>query len=332
MTQKYDVFGVGNAIVDILAQVPEEAIAELGLNKGAMTLMEPEQQAGILSYLEGKTLSLASGGSAANTMVAIAQSGGSGCYAGKVAHDPHGEFYQQDMRDAGIECYVPLAPEAGLPTGTSVILTTPDAERTMCTHLGISATLTADDIDTERLAQCQYCYVEGYLWTGDSTREASLRAFQAARQQNVKTAFTFSDPFLIDLFKDDFLSLAKDHCDTVFCNAEEARKLLDLENPRDCAEKLAELCPLGFITDGPHGCYVSQQGQVEQVAGFPANAVDTVGAGDAFAGGVLFGLTHGLNPVEAARWGNYFASRIVERYGPRTDEPLQDQLESVMQS
>ena len=168
MTQKYDVFGVGNAIVDILAQVPEDAITELGLNKGAMTLMEPSQQAKILGYLEGKSLSLASGGSAANTMAAIAQSGGSGFYAGKVAHDPHGEFYQEDMQATGIECYVPLAPETGLPTGTSVILTTPDAERTMCTHLGISATLTADDIDAERLVQCQYCYVEGYLWTGDA--------------------------------------------------------------------------------------------------------------------------------------------------------------------
>ncbi len=332
MTQKYDVFGVGNAIVDILAQVPEDAITELGLNKGAMTLMEPEQQAAILSYLEGKNLSLASGGSAANTMVAVAQSGGSGCYAGKVAQDPHGKFYQQDMQDAGIECYVPLAPEASLPTGTSVILTTPDAERTMCTHLGISATLTADDIDAERLAQSQYCYVEGYLWTGDDTREASLRAFQLARQSNVKTAFTFSDPFLVDLFKDDFISLAKDHCDTVFCNADEARKLFDLESPQDCANQMAGLCPLGFITDGADGCYVSHDGKVEQVAGFPANAVDTVGAGDAFAGGVLFGLTHGLDPLAAARWGNYFASRIVERFGPRMEEPLQRQLASVLEA
>ena len=331
MTQKYDVFGVGNAIVDILAQVPEDAITELGLNKGAMTLMEPSQQAKILGYLEGKSLSLASGGSAANTMAAIAQSGGSGFYAGKVAHDPHGEFYQQDMQATGIECYVPLAPETGLPTGTSVILTTPDAERTMCTHLGISATLTADDIDAQRLVQCQYCYVEGYLWTGDTTRAASLLAFQTARQHNVKTAFTFSDPFLVDLFKDEFKSLAQDHCDTVFCNADEARKLFDLDDPRECSEKLGELCPMGFITDGPNGCFVSQQGRVDHVAGFPATAVDTVGAGDAFAGGVLFGLTHGLNSIEAARWGNYFAARIVEHFGPRIDEPMQNQLESVLQ-
>ena len=193
MTQKYDVFGVGNAIVDILAQIPEDALTELALNKGAMTLMEPPQQADILSYLEGKSLSRASGGSAANTMVAIAQSGGSGIYAGKVADDPNGTFYHQDMNAAGIECYVPRASETELPTGTSVILTTPDAERTMCTHLGISATLTENDIDVDRLAQCQYCYVEGYLWTGEPTRDASLKAFNAARKHNVKTAFTFSD-------------------------------------------------------------------------------------------------------------------------------------------
>ena len=332
MTQKYDVFGVGNAIVDILAQVPDEAITELGLNKGGMTLMEPDQQASVLKFLEDKSLSLASGGSAANTMAAIAQSGGTGFYAGKVAHDPHGEFYHKDMKETGIECYIPPAPEKGLPTGTSVILTTPDAERTMCTHLGISATLTPEDIDPQRLAECQYCYVEGYLWTGETTRAASILAFELAKKHGVKTAFTFSDLFLVDLFKNDFRSLTEEHCDTVFCNADEARQLFDLEDPRQCAEELGKLCSLGFVTDGPNGCFVSDAGQVEHVEGFQAEAVDTVGAGDAFAGGTLYGLTHGMTATDAARWGNYFASRVVQQFGPRIDEPMQNQVESIIQT
>ncbi|MCH2177679.1 MAG: adenosine kinase [Mariniblastus sp.] len=332
MTQKYDVFGVGNAIVDILAQIPEDALTELAVNKGAMTLMEPPQQAGVLNYLEGKSLSRASGGSAANTMVAIAQSGGSGIYAGKVANDPNGKFYHQDLKAAGIECYVPPASETDLPTGTSVILTTPDAERTMCTHLGISATLTENDIDVQLLAQCQYCYVEGYLWTGEPTRKASLKALEAAKENNVKTAFTFSDSFLVDLFQDDFRSLVTQNCDTVFCNADEARKFFGHEDPAECAKQMSDLCELGFITDGPNGCHVSENGMVTNVAGFKVNAVDTVGAGDAFAGGVLYGLTNGMSAVDAAKWGNYFASQVVGRFGPRMDTPMQDQLDLIMNS
>ena len=134
------------------------------LPKGSMSLMDSEKQASVLNKLEHNSLRLASGGSAANTMVAIAQSGGTGIYVGRVAHDPHGEFYKQDMLEAGIEFPVELAPEASLPTGTSVILTTPDAERTMCTHLGISTNLKTEDVDFDLLAQSKVSYVEGYLW------------------------------------------------------------------------------------------------------------------------------------------------------------------------
>ena len=331
MTKNYDVFGVGNAIVDILAQVPDESISDLGLNKASMTLMESDKQAGVLQYLEGKPLALASGGSAANTMVAIAQSGGTGIYAGKVAHDPHGEFYQKDLQEAGIDFYVPLAPEASLPTGTSVILTTPDAERTMCTHLGISATISKSDIDGDRLAQSQCVYVEGYLWSGDDTRSAAVETFELAKQNGIRTAFTFSDLFLVELFRDDFRSLVKDHCDVVFCNADESRKFFEVDSPEECAKRLGEICELGFLTDGGNGCYVTQNGSVEQVAGFKIEALDTVGAGDAFAGGVLYGLTHDKTPVESARWGNYFASRVVGQFGPRlADSAIREQMAEIV--
>ena len=151
----FDVFGVGNALVDILAQVSDEFVASFELPKGSMTLMDSEQQATVLTKLEEHNLQLASGGSAANTMVAIAQSGGTGTYMGRVAHDPHGEFYKKDMEASGIQFPVTLAPESGFPTGTSVILTTPDAERTMCTHLGISNSLSKQDVDFDLLSPIQ---------------------------------------------------------------------------------------------------------------------------------------------------------------------------------
>ena len=202
--KKYDVFGVGNALVDILAQVPDQFVADFDLHKGQMALMDAEQQAGVLNKLEQNSLQLASGGSAANTMVAVAQSGGTGVYMGRVAQDPHGEFYKKDMEESGIDFPVDLAPEASLPTGTSVILTTPDAERTMCTHLGISTGLEKPDINFDLLGQSKISYVEGYLWFGDNTREVCVETFEQSRRQGVKTSFTFSDLFLVESFAEDF--------------------------------------------------------------------------------------------------------------------------------
>lgn len=331
MTDKnYDVFGVGNAIVDTLAQVEDELISNLNLGKGGMSLMDTENQAQVLSQLESKNLRLASGGSAANTMVAIAQSGGSGVYCGKVAHDTNGEFYKQDMEQSGIVFPVPLAPETALPTGTCVVLTTPDAERTMCTHLGISTTLTKSEIDVDLLSQSKCSYIEGYLWDAEEPRAACIEAFEQSKRLGVTTAFTFSDAFLIDRFADDFHRVVKDYCDIIFCNADEAKQFFQTENIDECTTKMAAICDLAFITDGGDGAYVVEKGHVSKVNGFPVNAIDTNGAGDAFAGGALYGITSGMNANNAAKWGNYFASRVVENIGPRIDGSLKEHVDSVI--
>lgn len=329
--KKFDVFGVGNALVDILAQVEDSFITDCGLDKCGMTLMETDRQAEILTKLEHQNLKLASGGSAANTMVAITQSGGTACYTGKVTADTHGVFYKKDLEEVDVEFYVNMADEASLPTGTSVILTTPDAERTMCTHLGISTTLSKQDVDTDRLSNSKFCYVEGYLWTSDNQRAACIETFEQAKKLGVQTAFTFSDLFLVDLFKDDFRTLVDEFIDVVFCNADEARKFFEVEDINECARQLSELCELGFLTDSGNGCFVTDSSGVHHVPGFRVNAIDTVGAGDAFAGGVLFGLTNGMNPYESAKWGNYFASRVVEIIGPRVEGmSMKEHLPSVV--
>ena len=328
--KKLDVFGIGNAMVDILAFVSDETIAELGLEKGGMTLMDSAQQAKVLTLLEHQNLELASGGSAANTMVAIAQSGGNGLYCGKVAHDPHGEFYRQDMEKSGIQYPTPLAPEASHPTGTCVVLTTPDAERTMCTHLGISTSLDLPDLPLDRVADAKYLYVEGYLWDAPQPKQACRAAMQKAREQETKVAFTFSDPFVVERYRDEFKEMIPQYCDVLFCNADEAKSFCETDSLDRCAEMLAPLSGLTFITDGPNGCRVVSANGVEQVDGFPVNALDTVGAGDAFAGGVLYGLSHEMQPTEAARWGHYIASRVVQIVGPRLSESLQENLKEVL--
>ena len=331
MTEKqYSVFGVGNAIVDTLAQVEDSFVSDLSLNKGSMALMDTEHQARVLHGLENHELRMASGGSAANTMVAIAQSGGSGIYCGKVAHDTNGEFYKQDMETVGIRFPVPLAAESALPTGTCVVLTTPDAERTMCTHLGISTTLSKAEMDFDLLDLCQCSYIEGYLWDAEGPRAACVETFEQSKKRGVKAAFTFSDAFLIDRFAEDFKQLVNDYCDIVFCNADEARQFFGESELSACVQEMAKICDLAFITDSGNGCHVVQGGTATLVDGFEVAAVDTVGAGDAFAGGALYGLTSGMSPTNAAKWGNYFASRVVAQIGPRLEDTLASHVKSVV--
>ena len=329
-TKKYDVFGVGNAIVDILAQVDDSIVTDLDLNKGGMALMSTEQQGDVLTTIKDPSLTFASGGSAANTMVAIKQSGGTGVYAGKVTDDANGQFYKKDMEAAGIPFYVPMAEGGGETTGSCVVLTTPDAERTMCTHLGISTTLKKEELDFDLLAQSKCSYVEGYLWDAEDPRAASIATFEESKKQGVTAAFSFSDPFLVDRYGEQFKDVVKDYCDIVFCNADEAKMFMGVDNLEACAEKIGGLCDLVFITDGGNGCYVIEKGNIKQVPGFEVKAVDTVGAGDSFAGGVLYGITNGLTNEQSARWGNYFASRVVAKFGPRLDESQESKKADIL--
>ena len=328
--KKYNVFGVGNALVDTLAQVEDQFVTDLSLSKGGMALMDTSTQANVLVGLEGHPLQLASGGSAANTMVAISQSGGSGVYCGKVASDTNGQFYKKDMEASGILFPVTPAPETDLPTGTCVVLTTPDAERTMCTHLGVSTSLNKTDLNLDLLAQSQCSYIEGYLWDADEPRAACIEALQQSKKLGVRAAFTFSDAFLLGRFAEDFRNIVDEYCDIVFCNADEAKQFFGSDDLNHCTAEMAKICELAFVTDGGTGCHVVDNGNVSLVNGFAVNAIDTNGAGDAFAGAALFGLTNGMTSAQAAKWGNYFASRVVEQVGPRLDEDLKSHVKSII--
>ncbi|PJZ75560.1 adenosine kinase [Leptospira neocaledonica] len=325
----YDVFGIGNALVDILIPTEDSFLQKMGWNKGIMTLVDAEVQGGVLTALDGHKKELRSGGSAANTMIALANSGGTGSYTGKVSEDTYGEFYKQDMEKAGILFEVPPSKEGH--TGTCVILTTPDAERTMLTHLGISSTLTKQDLDLEKLKASSYSYVEGYLWDGPSTKEACLLAMEESKKAGVKVAFTFSDPFCVNRSREDFLKLTKEYCDLVFCNAEEAKALAATESKEDALKFISSICKNVMMTDGSNGAFVSVNGTISHIGGFPAQKLlDTTGAGDCFAAGVLYGLTHGFSSENAARWGNYVASRIVQEIGPRLSVRLMGRQDEIL--
>lgn len=330
--QKYDVFGVGNAIVDTLVFAEDAFLEKHQVAKGVMTLVEGDRQGELLFDLQKQSLELRSGGSAANTMYNIALSGGKALYTGKVSADANGEFYRRDLEQAGIGFDVVAIPENEGPTGTCVVMTTPDSQRTMCTHLGVSTRLGPEDIDIDKLKESKIIYVEGYLWTGDSTRKASIAAMEAAKKHGVKVAFTFSDPFLVNGFKDDFTNLVRDYCDIVFCNADEAQHFTGWQDMDAAVKDIAKLCELAFVTSGKEGAYVCEhKGQdVHREPGFPVNAVDTNGAGDAFAGGALFGLSQGMTNAKSARWGNYMGSQIVQIHGARLQNSYENHVANIV--
>ncbi|QDT53118.1 5-dehydro-2-deoxygluconokinase [Caulifigura coniformis] len=310
----FDVYGVGNPLVDIQAHVPDELLSQLGYHKGIMTLVEQPAQRDILMALEGRTISRCAGGSAANTMQGIAQFGGKGVFAGKTGTDELGGFFRRDMQEAGLQFAVD--PVDGQ-TGTSVILITDDAQRTMLTTLALAAQLEADDIDDSAIRQSKYVYIEGYLFGGEPTRSAAMRVIELAKKNGVKVAFTVSDPFLIQYFRDQFRELIEGPVDLLFCNLDEARALTGLHDPIECAQAIHEHAENVAMTLGAEGSILMHEGEVIPIEGVAVKAIDTTGAGDMYAAGILYGITNGLSWKQSGRLASHAAARVVSQLGAR---------------
>ena len=313
---RYNVYGVGNSLVDIQVQVPDAHLTDLGFTKGIMTLVDEETQIRVLQSLSGITPHRCAGGSAANTIMGVVDFGGTAAYAGKVGVDDLGEFLLKDMRELGVTVEVPPTPGQ---TGTCVVLISPDAQRTMLTHLGLSATLGPDDISESEIQRADYVYIEGYLFAGDSTQRAALKAIELAKKNGVKVAFTISDPFLVSLHRELFWDLIRGPVDLLFCNLEEARSLTGLIDPIDCAQKIHQHAADVALTLGADGSLLMHGGQVSPIEGVTVKAVDTTGAGDMYAAGILFGITNGLTWPQAGHLASHAAARIVSQYGARLE-------------
>ncbi len=315
---KYDVVGVGNALVDIQAQITDEWLGLTGFEKGIMTLVDDADQVAVLGRLHGVPLNRCAGGSAANTIVGVADFGGRAAYIGKVSQDNIGHFFLRDMRELGITVDVPPA-EHGQ-TGTCAVLISEDAQRTMLTNLGVSATLSAADVDEDLIRQAKYVYVEGYLLTGESTRGAAYRAIELAKKHGCKVAFTASDPFLCHLVRDEIWKLVEGPVDLFFCNEEEAKSLTGKTDPIECAAELHRHAENVAMTMGPNGSILMHGGSAIAIEGVSVKAVDTTGAGDMYAGALLYGITNGLDWKQAGHLASHAASRIVSQLGARMNQ------------
>jgi sugar/nucleoside kinase (ribokinase family) len=315
-----DVVGIGNAIVDVLANTNEAFLARHGLVKGAMTLIDAERALDLYREMEERVE--CSGGSAANTVVGIVSLGGRAAYIGKVRDDPLGHVFRDDIRDAGVAFGTEPALE-GPPTGRCLVLVTDDAQRTMQTFLGASATLTPADVDEETIERARITYLEGYLWDPPPAKQAFLRATEIAHRAGRKVALSLSDAFCVERHRAEFRELVERHVDILLANESELVALYEVEEIDRAVLLLAGECETAAVTRGAEGSIVVQGGATFSVAAEPVErAVDTTGAGDLYASGFLFGLTRGLGPERCGRLGSLAAAEIITHFGARPEAPL----------
>lgn len=310
-----DVTGVCNGIVDIFTDISEDELVSLAYDKGTMRLVEAADQEGLLKRVGAKNPIMRSGGSVANSMITIAQLGGKSAVCCHLGDDEYGRFYRDECVSLGMKVPVPLSKEHA--TGTCVVLLTPDAERTMRTALGASLALAPSHIDPQVIADSQWLFVEGYVFSNsDHGRAAIKEAIRVARESNTKIAVTCSEAWVVNAFGE-HLSAALDHTHLVFANEEEASALSGSKDILESGRKLKERFPHVVITAGPRGAYLWWEGEELHVPAFPCEPRDLTGAGDTFAGSFLYGISKGLKPTDAAHRACFLARNVIAQVGAR---------------
>lgn len=330
MEKRYDVFGIGNAIVDTEVQVEDTLLSSLGLEKGVMTLVSGQEQANLVQALANYEKHGAAGGSAANTMVGLAQYGGTAFFLGKIGNDVSGALYQKSLSEFGVEFDV--EPYDQEPTGTCLVLVTPDGERTMQTCLGAAAKIDVPDVDTNRIAASRFVYVEGYLLGSPTGLNAAIATMEAAKKAGVTVSLTLSDPGMTEHFIGSFKEATREYVDLLFCNQFEAMIYAGLEDREEALKVLGQDSPKVFMTCGGDGSFVYDHGEVIHVTGYSVPVVDTTGAGDVYASGVLYGLANNMDNATSGKLGSFASARIVSRMGPRLGSRLADHISAILES
>ncbi len=316
----FDVVGVGNAIVDVLAHADDDFLAGQGLTKGAMTLIDADRAKELYGRI-GPAVEC-SGGSAANTIAALASLGGKGAFVGKVHDDQLGEVFRHDIRALGVAFDTPPDRD-GPPTATCLILVTPDAQRTMQTFLGACVTLGPDDVDDGVIAAARVAYLEGYLWDPPLAKQALIKAATVAHDADRMVALSLSDPFCVDRHRAEFLELVDEHVDILFANEHEIMSLYQVGSFDESLQAVRGRCNIAALTRSEKGSVIVAGDEVHVVDAEPvARVVDTTGAGDAYAAGFLFGVTAGRELAECARIGGIAAAEVIQHMGARPETPL----------
>lgn len=315
---KYDIYGIGAALVDTEIEVTDADLGELNIEKGVMTLVDEARQHELLDKLSGHLVhsKQASGGSAANSIIAANALGARCFYSCRVAEDDHGQFYLNDLKQGGVQYPQHAGTHDGI-TGKCLVFITPDAERSMNTFLGISEQICEADIDLDALQASGFAYIEGYLVTSTTGRPAAIQLREQAQQAGVKVALSLSDPAIVKFFKDGIVEMIGDGVDLLFCNEAEALAYTETDSIDAACEALKSVSKRFAITLGAKGARLFDGENTIEVAGQPVKAVDTNGAGDMFAGAFLASLAQGKDFKSAGELACRAAAKVVSQYGPR---------------
>jgi len=322
---KYDIIGIGNAIVDVLAKSDDAFLAQEGLDKGGMALIDTARATELYGKMAaGREVS---GGSVANSCAGVASLGGKAGYIGRVAEDQLGEVFAHDIKASGVEFSSKPGTADGPATARCLVLVTPDAQRTMCTYLGACVELGPEDIDPAEIAEAQVTYIEGYLWDPPKAKEAIKKACDAAKGAGRKVALSLSDAFCVDRHRDSFNQLIDEHVDVLFANEDELLSLTQKSSFEEAAQAIQGRAETIAVTRGAAGSVViTSAGQKAVPAAKVEAIVDTTGAGDLYAAGFLFGYTRGQDAAECARLGGIAAAEIISHFGARPEVELKSLL------
>lgn len=317
--KKYDIYGVGNALLDMVYEVNEEQLQSIKVEKGIMTLVNEDQHHQLVAGLSEYKSTVACGGSAANTIITAQELGAKTYYSCSVANDTTGNLYYHDLINHQVDTNLTQTNRAEGNTGKCIVMVTPDAERSMCTYLGITDQLHKAVLDEQAIAASRYVYIEGYLVSSPVSRAAAILVRETAEKAGVKTSITLSDPFMVSAFKNELLEMIGDKVDLLFCNEQEALTFCetdDLYKAQECLKKYARQF---VITRGKNGAAGFDGEKTYQSHAYNAKLVDTLGAGDTFAGAFLYAITHGHRFEDATQFANITAAHVVEKLGPRLE-------------
>ncbi len=315
VSQKFDIVGIGNAIVDVITDVNDEFLNQQELRKGLMSLVDLDSIKNLSEKIEIKAN--VSGGSVANSIVALAQNNINTAFIGKVGEDEFGNSFIRGLEKEKV-VFANTAQSDESETGRCLVMVTPDAQRTMSTYLGISQKLNANDINQDVISHSKITYLEGYLWDLDDAQEAIKKAIKIAKDAGKLVAFSVSDVFCIERFRDSFLNLVNHEANIIFANEEEVKSLYQKDNLEDCLKIIKQYDKIFAITLGDKGAIIVQKGEVTEIkAKRIEKLIDTTGAGDLFAAGFLLGYIKGMNLEYCGNEGVKFASKIIQIYGAR---------------
>lgn len=318
--KKYNVFGIGNALVDCVYMVDDKFLDDNNIEKGLMTLVDEKKQKSIIEKIKNFDSVIQSGGSVTNSVYTLSQLGGSGYVSVLVAEDEFGKIYLSDLKNSNVSTGGTTYTTGDGMTGSCLVLTTPDAERTMNTCLSISSNFSIKNINLVDLKSSEYLYIEGYLVTSDVAMEAVHQSIEFSSKNDVKIALTFSDLAMVKYFKDNFKSILNNKVDLLFCNEDEAKTFSGSDTLEDSIKYLVKLSSTLVVTLGKNGSLIYHNGEKITIDPYPTKAVDTVGAGDTFAGAFLYGITNGLSLKKSGELASLLSSKVVSKIGPRLEK------------